>query len=486
MKKIGLALAFSICCIGYSIGQGLTINELYYHAPEIQSSGIIRIKTDKAPHSPQECNVKAWISCFPFRVSYVSGTVPRVSAKFKKPTSNENSEEGCEIPDNNTLYARGEVYINNILRFKLPSKVLTASCEYLPTNFQDPNTGADAGFEKYLVQYIPEIKIKWKYTSNPQDENSWMDAGESINRMYLVHQTPITGSPGKGEETSFYLTSIDISCNSALGKGRNGSGNPVPDEVASTIYDAFRGRCVKKFGSNNCMMYWGPNAPNCLDISDLLLFEDASCDEWASFYNDMLRIHGLTSSVVVVVYQDYQDNRGVLNSVSEIFLNLDVELFFGDEAPKVSYNMLGNKIQSAIYVKNWMFNSSDRFYRDLDFEDPSTITVPYAPGMTASIHGAEIDGLPAQGITNPHSIFTNHAIVSYHNSSGQTEYYDPSYGTPVSGSYANANAWESASMAGYGTVIKYKKIPVQEEYEVMWVFEREADNQTTQQTTFHD
>lgn len=487
MKKIGLALACCICCLGYAIGQGISIKLLFYHPPENESSGLVLVKTDQEQKF-QKKPVLAWFNNHPFPVvAYVSGSVPRVSAQFTKPASGSPGQ-GCEIPDNNTLYARAEVSVNNVVQFKLPAKALSQSCEYPPTSFKNPTSGADAGFEKYLVQYIPELKIKWQYTSNPQDENSWKDAGESSNRMYLLHNTPVTGNPGNGEETTYFYSSIHLSCNSAHGKGTNGANNPDPDAVAAGIYDEFRDRCVKKFGSANCMMYWGQSAPNCHNISQFLDLEDASCGEWASFYNDMLRVHGLSSGSVVIVYQDYINNRGVLNPATKLALQSNVNVFFGNEASKVSFPMLGGQVQSSIFVKNWAFNTNELFYLDRDSDDPFQVTVPYAQGMTHSIHGAEVSGVSAQGTgnLNPPSIFTNHAIVAYHDSGGQTVYYDPSYGTPAAGSYSSPIAWESASMAGYGTVITYKKIPNQEEYEIMWVYELEDNNGSTLQTSFHE
>ena len=81
-------------------------------------------------------------------------------------------------------------------------------------------------------------------------------------------------------------------------------------------------------------------------------------------------------------------------------------------------------------VKNWSFGAG------------GSAPIGCTPFTHLSTESADLLGAPAQGNMDPPGGFFNHFIVRY-----SSEWYDPSYGN---GPFSTDDAWENASMDGYG------------------------------------
>jgi hypothetical protein len=310
----------------------------------------------------------------------------------------------------------------------------------------------------------------------------------------VLHNKPFNGG-GSTEPTTYSLTSLFLSCSGANGTGEETNS----DDVVKGIFKQFTKegqivgpdgstvtvKCVSPFGSQTCMKYWGGDNPLdeekdpvCRSIEGLLKYKDANCGEWADFFNDMLRIQGIKSKVVTVIYgqKSSTGNTGLLSAKQVDALKDDTKAFFDTRAsieplvPNIGY-------EGFFFVKNAVFAKGVRnFY--LAREKPGEYALR---PTTISILGCDDKGVMAQGNYNPRYYFQNHVIVSYKNKSGETIYYDPSYGT---GPFKSQMDWEAASLDGYGGTVICTLSVNKEMYTVNYFFESEDPQKI--QTTFLD
>ncbi|MBN8682817.1 MAG: hypothetical protein J0L99_09190 [Chitinophagales bacterium] len=62
--------------------------------------------------------------------------------------------------------------------------------------------------------------------------------------------------------------------------------------------------------------------------------------------------------------------------------------------------------------------------------------------------------------------------MAYNSKNGKI-YLDPSYGTPQPGTlFSSKNLYEDASIAGFGTILKYKETAVGQEIKILWLSEQ--------------
>jgi hypothetical protein len=474
---------YFVLCYHLLAGQVLKLKEVMFHTPcsnplvvnttydqtcTGQENGWIKIKSDEGVlFSGGAGSVVAWkkgtSTDVKKPVGYVSGYKGRVSAKIKLPTNQ------CIPPH---IWVKGVSTTGYTLKpqhIGLPVGPVApgGTISFAPQAFEQE-------FPVGVVQCFDEFVIKWYYTTdhnviNPVVPNfpvQWTLIGESSNLLLVTHDKPIEGvtplaTPGFSftldEPTTFFLTSLYISCKAADGQSNNAN-------IVNNIYTEFQqtvngGLCVKKYNSSSsdCMKYWGglnPLGPGCRGIIGLLKYKDANCGEWASFFNDMIKLHGIQGSKVTLVYWgDFVAGEGSLSTTDEGLFSTDLNSFFGSSMSSVIVDGSPTYTSGYLIVKNWNLTTADHlFSRNKDYPPSS----PPPPSFNITVGGntmyyGEVNGLKAQGISNPISIFTNHAIVFY-----DGKYYDPSYGAPVA--YSKEN-WIANSLAGLGAAGYYLSTP---------------------------
>lgn len=424
------------------------LQKVTFHAPE-NAMHWVAIRPDDASASPKHTKVEVWNKSRPDQwqpVCYVSGCCPKVSAIFEMEASH-----GCT----SDIYVKGQ---SDDLKYNLPAQKLKANKEYEIAEFIEM-------FPKYKVQFLPRFAINWYYTTDPEN-GPWRLIRESQCMMFLLHKEPIDGESGWGEPTTFFHSSIYLSCLAANGLGKIGT-SPDPDGVVSGIYSEFSDRCVQKVGGSACMRYWGgwnpldPIVdPECRSIKGLLHYQDANCGEWAALLHDMVKIQGIDgSNVTVVIYGDRIGDTGIgaLPTVLSDLLREDISSFFGLAASDVTIYPYG-----YFFVKSYTFGGVRKFYVEQNATTPP-ITVF---GTTNKIYSANLTGAAAQGILDPRSLFENHAIVEYIKKDGAKIIYDPSYGTSP---FANQNDWENASIEGFGAFLIYNNPLTGKEHYLIWL-----------------
>jgi hypothetical protein len=185
-----------------------------------------------------------------------------------------------------------------------------------------------------------------------------------------------------------YHTVVHLGSHNAAGQGTDAG-------TVAGLWVPFDGLNVRRVADNAILGYWRGGSATAMFTADLLQDTNGQCGAWAELLKDVLAAQGISASKVGVV----------------------------EASHPMSYLLL---------VKTWTFTGSG--------VSPGTAPYVYVEGedLTDEL------GVPGQDNGNPPGAFYNHFIVQY---AGQ--YYDPSYGT---GPFASQNAWENASLDGFGYV----------------------------------
>jgi len=290
----------------------------------------------------------------------------------------------------------------------------------------------DAPFEKEKVQYWQDFTITWFVSDDEDLEHSkWKEIGKTAFPLYVTHKEPIVGDNQNDEydrETQILHSTLNLSC-------KNGINKSDESDIVSSIYTEFTNQCVKRVNDKaeeigNCLGYWQP--PNlsgdCQSVSEFLLNGNARCNEWADFFNDMIKLQGITSSKITII--EYTENSLIPQDL-DMRLRLAIDQEFED-----CFVSLNTNDHSVLIVNKYNFSLDkiyvDEFYTEKILCNDKTVTK------------ANIEGIPAQGVGNgsPISVFWNHAIVLH-----DGKYYDPSYGVSPKTSKID---YEDSAFAGFG------------------------------------
>ena len=423
------------------------------------------------------------INTSPLPAVYVSGSKAEVSATFV----NTNS---CAPK---SIFVKGVATVGNVT-YNLPVKALTlkhGACTYPPTAFKE-------AFPDGLVMCNESFIINWFSTDNPEAKKipepsgiEWSSAGESTCFVMVTHDKPKKGAiSGIDEEgTTFFLSSIYISC-----KAADGLITADEDVVTMKIFDAFRTRAMKKYQSQLNLKYWGGDNPfdvdACRSISGLLQYRDARCDEWASFFQDMLKIHGIKRGrEATLTWQELytkDPSIGVLFDATVTTLKDDCQQYFSNGYlsnidffhPYINENTEDeSEIRAFFFVKRHQFSNSQKFYLYNIEANPNynfRVSVNLNNQTTPASNPLR-DGEKSQGNDDPRSYFENHEMISYQSKSGII-YLDPSYGIPNSGTvFTNESSYEDIAIEGFGTMLFYETSPLVG-YNLIWLNEMNNAN----------
>lgn len=229
------------------------------------------------------------------------------------------------------------------------------------------------------------MEIEWEF--NPAG-TGWSSAGSSNNLTYVLLGSPAGGVP-------HYWTLLDLSCRGAHGKNsENDTVTYAYDPLTRTKGD---GHGPRRMRDGILLSYYNKawDSSQVYTTAEMLSSSDGSgrCGAWARFFEDMCKLHGVTSTKLISVVPDFKP------TAATVFL-----------------------------VKNHSFTG------------PGAFPPPYTHlGLTEC---TKTTGAAGQGKTNPQAIFGDHALVGHN-----AQIYDPSYGT---GPFTSHRNWESASLDGLG------------------------------------
>lgn len=324
-------------------------------------------------------------------IVYVSGSKPKVSAKFHL---------NCQNPVK-VLLIKG---IGN--GFEFPEQMANNNNNL--GDFYYPMSEALNSFSPDKVDFFEPFVINW-LISKDNGEN-WIDAGTSNNPLYVTLKTPAV--------SSIYHTVIHVSCKNSIGLTNEG-------EIVKSIYSDFENRDVRRVSDNYHLSYWDLQISNnleCFSFEQLLKYGDGRCGAWADFFDETVKVQGISGSTKVgISHGTPEPSQLTINYLENKIQN----------HPPFSGLQYSTVPQYLFMVKNWFNIQND------DFINLNAVNIDQAQSSPGDF------GIKGQKVDDPMSIFPDHAITKFVNG-GNTILYDPSYGTFVqSGSAAE---WEDQGL----------------------------------------
>lgn len=334
-------------CVGISIANYICLKEVHFKGTTF-SSGYIPIRMDdnsdfyKAPQFemeyPSVCPDKTGATIkTQHPVAYESDTKANIKAIF-------------ETTLNGYYYIRGmgpylDATGTNQLEFE--SQKCNASGGIVEYDFK----AANKRFIDKQVKYWDKFIINWQIS---EDELAWEDIGKSENQMYVTYDEPYTPPiypiipfDGHLEETVVFHTILHLGCT-------NAKDLTDPQTIVDDIYTKGFGTSggynkVYRVDGAGPINYWGfpsgtPTVPEYYwKTSGLLNALSGRCGGWAVFFEDVLRIQGIsTSEISTVTYNNF-----ILNSTDYNKLENEGSIFFGSQWSNVfklnsNYNITTN------------------------------------------------------------------------------------------------------------------------------------------------
>ncbi|MFZ1705386.1 MAG: hypothetical protein WAT79_13645 [Saprospiraceae bacterium] len=417
----------------------------------------IQIISDFDPNMPISGNQNtiAWQNGMKFKpIGYVSGVKSRVSAEF---------QIDCSSGNNSVYFARA---LNNEGYNFPPQQLVAGNGTYTYVANE-----CEKDFEEETIKYWENFELQWQISNN--SNGPWLDVEVSKNYLYVTHKRPILGQAINAQyPTYIHHTTLHLSC-------LNGQGLSDEQLIVESIYDEFEDKSVKRFGGTKDIQYWGPGIfllfPQCRPIHGMLSLENTTCGTWAQFFNDMIRIQGVSGSVISVLdwYNILGSTPNGLNHMANF--QIDVNNFFQGDNNWFYYGIPDPENPNNVFpisefsVKNWdtslivprtfVMSEADLNHMPLDTE--------FSLILDNSLHisWAEQLGMPDQGYDDPKSEHTNHAIVKY-----EGKYYDPSYGTVPKNS---PDDWETDGLEFFQSYLGYTALinGLETDVRITWIAE---------------
>jgi len=388
-----------------------------------------------------------------FPVAFTRNTVPRVAAKFEvKP----------EIPADVVLEVK--VRASGPDGLKLPETDATLSGKEIEV--------AAIQAEGPLPDRVDRLDLELKWEVSLDGGKSWIEAGTSDTRAYLLLGDPVPITP-------LHESVLDIGC-------RNAAGATDKTQLVDKAWSEFTDLTVtrKEVDGHNrtdgaAMRYWldreDPNGQQlvfsfCQTIEAMLsptpgapgLEGVGTCTAWSRLFHRILRSHGITSSVIVRVEPDvaaHQLANGLL--VKDYVFAQHIrsgENGVCDSSPAahtddrpVSMTGAQGDLPCVMPGRNAQIDTEIKGDDQIGNGIFTNLGIPYHYTVfdeqnRAETHGRSLGdvvdqpGVPAQGVTeNPESFFNQHFVVKY-----DGKIYDPSYGIGPSTEIEH----ENASLAG--------------------------------------
>jgi hypothetical protein len=245
------------------------------------------------------------------------------------------------------------------------------------------------------VNYLSAYTIDWEVSS----DQSWISAGTSNNKIYLLLATPPAG-------LRLQQTLLDIGCQNAAGLiDQTSILNAVWTKFSSLNVTRKRYDPQQNVISEEKMTYYKSYLTSIVR-GDVLLASatgDGQCGSWATLLVLTLRAIGVTLPM------EYVTVTPLPSSI--------------DPPPPTSSPDIG------IFVKSWSFIKSSDRYPNFPYWNPSRAdTLLISDTRYNWLPSPDVDddlgGIPGQGgVANPASLFNNHQFIKI-----DGKYYDASYG----------------------------------------------------------
>ena len=370
-------------------------------------------------------------------VGYVVGNAVQVEATFTF---------ACENIAKYKIYAKGIGSDG----FDFPVQVLNISGV---TGTYDVQKSTKV-FTAKTVDYYDKFAIKWQVSFD--DEKTWKDAGTSENPLYV----PLSQLNGCNldDERVFYSV-IHYACKPAKGLSS-------PSDIFNSIWNNFKTLTIPRIDkpSIGAMEYWGeanPLTPGCRGTQGLLNYEAANCGEWSTFMRHCLGMNSLKDGCSGVIE--------AMNVSSSTIISVQSDFIAKFGASTTVYYA-----RNTFLVKNWNIPILNQFYY-VGRKYLSTGGGNQYTNFTGSlicpngdkIEQGDILGDKAQGITDPETLFGDHAVICYPNGN----IYDPSYGT---GPFTDIKDWEAQSIDAYAREIVFFDNLTQQPISIVYPHERES------------
>ncbi|MBL7807281.1 MAG: hypothetical protein JNN28_05690 [Saprospiraceae bacterium] len=428
-----------------SFTYSIRVDEVDFLAPHGSQSNKLAIYRDYYPH-PAITDIAWKYPNTQNPVAFVSGKAPKVYAKFDL--------AGCP----QEIWAKGD----GPDTFDPVVQKLGPDGSYAATPLSAP-------FPANKVDFYEPFDIVWYISNSPS--GPWIAAGKSSNPLYITYAaTPF--SPQILHSVIYY------GC-------KNAKGLTNANSIVDNIYNGtFAGRTVprKDNPTKSAMSYWAPDEDpvqyyngEYFYTHHLLKWENGRCGSWAYFFYDMILFQGiLGAEVSEVLYLPDPTNH-----VDQF--KFDRNKFFGAAASDVETRIAGmpvpvdiNSLPRIFFVKDFDLNSNKFYKWNREWMTiPGIGTNPVTLPNGNVLNFAPKPGDSAQGNNDPMSTFQNHGIVKYNG-----KYYDPSYGTSITGS---KNEWETNALIGFGSagtlVYKYTYLGIPVETYIMWLSEPNNSSQ---------
>jgi hypothetical protein len=313
------------------------------------------------------------------------------------------------------------------------------------------------------VRYWEKFEINWYFSKTKNGQGELI--GTSDNPLYVTHKDKVAHP-----DLIHFNTLLYLGCKNATGK-------KAESIIVENIFDEFKDWDVRKIGGTRKMTYYRPVAPGlpfglCYTAKELLIEEDGRCGAWSDFFRDILLMQGIPVDRVSFIW-----NYAILPASEDVTTLIEkVEEFFGEESENITYTIeqgyeghSGHRGQ--FFIKKWESVPANSFSLS-DHNNPTPTSISLNNGNV--IYDKDIEGIDAQGNTNPFSEFSDHSVVKYNET-----YYDPSYGKKYQAQYnpqgeltsSAENEVESGSIQYFGTVFTYTKEEVgmpEKNYFISW------------------
>jgi hypothetical protein len=323
-------------------------------------------------------------------VGYVSGTKPKVSAKFLFQCSTQNPPSKIWIRGTHEKLNSGDV------RYFFAPKEVQFS---IGTEIEYPTTESDKAFlANKINHYDYNFIIKWEYSLS--SNGPWKFAGESVNPVYVTLKPPISKNPGNGYD--YFQTLIHIGC-------KYGVGSSSYTSMFFKIRNYFNARNVLRCDQIP-MQYYG--FWTCVNITtrSLIGANDGQCGSWARLFIDIFKMQGFQTTNNYIIIKPKNDNG------------------FYVKTWKFSDNPGSSGNPNNPYLNRSFVPSSSNVYEPyfptggFNWQVSSN---PESPQVTDDTPGSS--PLPGQNNPHPQSRFGNHQFIKMFGI-----YYDPSYGVSYS------------------------------------------------------
>ena len=341
-------------------------------------------------------------------VAYVSGTKPKVSAKFKFICTNPNPPA--------KIWIRGthEKLDANDVKFSFEAKevpfVIGADIEY-------PSTLSDKAFTANRVNFYDyDFNIKWEYSLS--SAGPWKPAGESVNPVYVTYKAPKPKNPSEGYD--YFQTLLHHGC-------KYGEGSPTHASLYIKVRNYYSLKQVQR-GDGFVLKYYDTWDCGNLTTQQLLATGNGQCGAWAHMFIDVFKIQG------------YQSTENYCTIKPATGAGFYVKTWKFSSLPGASGNVKYPYLNQSHFPETGQYPDPILFPQGYNWQFGFS---PETPQVRDDVTGAS--PLGGQNNAHPKSRFSNHQFVRMF-----TQYYDPSYGV----TYSNTAAMDAA-MSGYVILGKF-------------------------------